>query len=112
MPKEITRKELTARLDSDLYEQLREATYNLRISKQQAMIEALEMWLHSRSSNGTKRRSPPEISLPADMVPVVNWLVQLWGIKGTPEQESLKNSLRALAASSGTERKGRFKSAL
>ena len=40
-----TRKELTLRIDADLYEQLREVTYKMRISKQRALMDALEMWL-------------------------------------------------------------------
>jgi hypothetical protein len=108
MSDETTRKELTARLDSDLYEQLREATFKLRISKQQAMIEALKMWL---SSNGKPHASHPESHIPTDMLPVVDWLVSLWAHKGTPEQESLKSSLKASAARRRTERRVRTKSA-
>jgi hypothetical protein len=111
MSEEITRKELTTRLDSDLYEQLREATYNLRISKQQAMIEALRMWLGSNSGIGAGHSSPPNSHIPADMLPVVNWLVRIWARKGTLEEESLKTSLKALAASRQTERKGQSRGA-
>jgi hypothetical protein len=111
MSDETNRKELTARLDSDLYEGLREATYNLRISKQQAITEALRMWLRSNSTIGLRDSSPPDSRIPVDMLPVVNWLVRLWGRKGTPEQEGLKSLLKALAASSETERKGHTNSA-
>jgi hypothetical protein len=110
MSDETNRKELTARLDSDLYEQLREVTYHLRISKQQAITEALRMWLQSISI-GEAHPPSPDTDVPADMLPVVNWLVRLWGHKGTPEQEGLKNSLKALAASSETERKGQSRRA-
>lgn len=49
-PRSVTapRKEITTRLEMDLYEQLREAAFQLRISQQQAMVEALEMWLSNR----------------------------------------------------------------
>jgi hypothetical protein len=46
-PDNQKRKELTARLDADLYEQLRAATYRLRISQNQAMNDALRLWLRS-----------------------------------------------------------------
>ena len=108
MSDETTRKELTARLDSDLYEQLREATYKLRISKQQAMIEALKMWL---GSNGEPHSTSADRYIPTDMLPVVDWLVSLWARKGTPEQESLKSSLKASAARRRTERGVHTKSA-
>ena len=108
MSDETTRKELTARLDSDLYEQLREATFKLRISKQQAMIEALKMWL---SANGKPHSPSPERHIPTDMLPVVDWLVRLWTHNGTPEQESLKSLLKASAARRRTERGVRTKSA-
>jgi hypothetical protein len=98
MSKQTDRKELTARLDPDLYEQLRNATYNLRISKQRAITEALRMWLGSNSAIGVEHTSPLERHMPPDMLPVVNWLAAIWDHKGTPEQESLKSSLRALAA--------------
>jgi hypothetical protein len=111
MSGETVRKELTARLESDLYEQLREATYKLRISKQQAITEALTMWLRSNSSNSTEHHSSPDKHIPTDLLPVVNWLVRLWGRKGTPEQESLKNSLKALAAGHETHRKVHSKTA-
>lgn len=44
-PDNRKRKELTARLDADLYEQLRQATFRLRISKNQVMHDALRLWL-------------------------------------------------------------------
>lgn len=44
-PDNLKRKELTARLDADLYEELRQATFRLRISQNQAMTEALKIWL-------------------------------------------------------------------
>ena len=111
MSDHINRKEITARLDSDLYEQLRVATFNLRISKQQAITDALRMWLRSTSGNGAGHRLPlGGHIIPADMVPVVNWLVRLWE-RGTPEQESLKSSLKTLAAGREIRRKGHSKSA-
>ena len=109
MSDETTRKELTARLDSDLYEQLREATFKLRISQNQAMIEALKMWL---GSNGKPHSSYPERHIPTDMIPVVDWLVSLWAHKGTPEQETLKSALKASAARRRTERRVHTKSDL
>lgn len=48
------RRELTARVDLELYEQVREATFRLRISKQQAMVEALEMWLRAQAAKSRK----------------------------------------------------------
>lgn len=111
MPDDSNRKELTARLDSDLYESLREATYNLRISKQQAMTDALRMWLRSISS-GVRGEAPhPDSHIPPDLRPVLKWLADLWEQKGTPEQEGLKSSLKALAAGAETNRKGQVKSA-
>jgi hypothetical protein len=44
-PDNPKRKEVTARLESDLYEQLRVAAFRLRISQNQAIIEALRIWL-------------------------------------------------------------------
>lgn len=111
MSAETARKELTARLDPSLYEELREATYKLRISKQQAIIEALKMWLGS-SSAISARQSYPERRIPADMVPVVEWLAHLWTHTGTPEQEGLKSTLKALAGRLRTEHRVRTKSAL
>ena len=58
-----------------------------------------------------RHSSPPDSHIPADMLPVVDWLVRVWKRKGTPEQESLKSYLKALAASRETERKGHSKSA-
>jgi hypothetical protein len=106
MSDETTRRELTARLDSDLYEQLREATYKLRISKQQAMIEALKMWL---GSTGEPHSSYPDSHIPTDMltavdwipeelVPVIEFLIEAFSEKGSPEEEMWKDSLRMLAA--------------
>jgi hypothetical protein len=112
VPDDTTRKELTARLDPELYEQLREATFKLRISKNQAMIEALKMWLGSNSSSDAGQVSHVEKDIPKDLRPVVDWLTRLWAHKSTLELESLKTSLKALAASSQTERKGRSTSAL
>src|SRR5215510_11327725 len=100
MPSKANRKELTTRLDPELYEQLREATYRLRIPKQRAMIEALKMWLNANSPNALW-------DIPAGMIPVVECLAYLWRHKGTPEQESLKTSLKALATSHQTERRSR-----
>jgi len=111
MSDEKNRKELTARLELDLYEKLRETTYNLRVSKQQAITEALSMWLRSKSSIVMRDPSPPDSNIPPDMLPVVTWLVRLWGRKGTLEQESLKTSLKALAARSETEPKAHSKRA-
>jgi hypothetical protein len=47
-PDNQKRKELTARVDADLYEDLRQATFRLRISKNQAMSDALKLWLRSQ----------------------------------------------------------------
>jgi len=110
MSDKTNRKELTARLDSELYEQLREATFNLRISKQQAITEALRMWLSSNSNIDARDPSPPKCHIPSEVLPIVNWIVRLWGCRGTPEQEGLKSSLKALAASE-TEPTGHSKSA-
>lgn len=48
MPKHTWHKSLSFRLTEQQYERLREYTHRLRISKQQALVEALEMWLQSR----------------------------------------------------------------
>jgi hypothetical protein len=39
------RKEMTLRLEEELYERLREVAYKLRLSKQQLMTDALEAYL-------------------------------------------------------------------
>lgn len=111
MSDRTTRKELTARVDSKLYEQLREATYHLRISKQQAMTEALKMWLSSNTDAGVRDAAPPDSRIPADMLPVVNWLARLWAHESTPEQEGLKSYLKALATGRETDAKGHSRSA-
>uniref|UniRef100_Q01RG7 Uncharacterized protein n=1 Tax=Solibacter usitatus (strain Ellin6076) TaxID=234267 RepID=Q01RG7_SOLUE len=111
MSDKTIRKELTVRLDSDLYEQLRDATYKLRISKQQAMIGALKLWFRSNSAIDVPHSSTPDKHIPADMLPVVDWLVHLWAHKGTLEEESLINSLKAIAARRRTVRRVRTKKA-
>lgn len=42
-----SRRGVTARPDADLHERFRKAVLRLRVSKQQALLEALEMWLRA-----------------------------------------------------------------
>ena len=72
----------------------------------QDLIEEAAAFLLGETSPNPKEPSAAGISaIPRETLPVVEWLIGFMSRRGTPEQESLKATLRVLA----TQRTAQFK---
>lgn len=80
-----------------MFEELREAVHQRRTTQQDAIVEGIQLWI---AADAAAKPEKPSIRVSDANRAVISFLADLFERKGTPEQEALKASLRAMLGSS------------
>lgn len=90
-------------LPDDLFWDFKKAVIERRTTDNQALEDAVRQWISGEPNLKEERSQMPTV--PRSLVPVIEWVVDLFSRKGTPEKEALKNSIRVLIARRAIEAK-------
>jgi hypothetical protein len=90
-------------LPDDLFWRLKKAVLDRRITDVQAYEDAVRQWVDGPPIAEESSRKAPAI--PRALATTIDWLIDLYARKGTPEQEALKSSIRVLVARREAEQK-------
>ena len=99
---------LAVQLPADFHAQVKSKAALSHSSMQEVVEKALEQWLnadmpkpspHDRHTGAKKKRtSESGLNIPPSMVPLIEWLLDLFAEKGDHDEEMLKDTLRLLTA--------------
>ncbi len=96
---------LTVMLPVELHAHVKSKAALERMALQEVVQKALEKWLAGISASGTgggKRErtsvNASGLNIPQSMVPLIEWLLDLFAEKGDHDEEMLKDTLRLLTA--------------
>lgn len=83
-------------LPDDLFWKFKETVAARRTTDTQALEDAVRWWIEGSSPESRTERIGT--SIPRSLQATVDWVIDLFTRKGTPEKEALKNSIRVLVA--------------
>lgn len=98
------------KIEADLLEWIRDEQYRIRkaIGSEPTQSDVIRMLIAERERHDLVPPPHPDLPpIPKSLIPVIDWLIKFFAIKGPPEAETLKDSIRMMSAIRASDLKRR-----